>query len=662
MTPMYTLALPFQTSTREDLIFESLQFIMPKGDRKRAEHGCFFKTGNSPSPTVTRVQQEPVAGPSRVQQGDTAQASTSRTSDPTYNLRPRELKTNPVAGNRIVNVEKMLEMMNSVYNRHRTVNDNVCSAIDLIIVREVKQGLAWKFQFKCQNCHFVSRLYKCYAEIENTKSAAINTNFAMGIMDTPMGVDRARLLLTSMDIPPPARSHLQTLTQTVSSSIVELNEDDMSDKLKRVVEHNVSRGVVNPKHIHVSMDTRYNASRMKSSYKPGQSSSQAYSVAIENETDQQYIISMAVENKLCWVGAWMKNRGYDIRCPGGHAECTANIAYMQPHSERRLAYNIASNLSVENYWLHTVTTDGDTKAHLGLKDFYAKLDKTWVVSRKADPNHLATSQQRMARKADFSASMFPSARTKTEKQAAMLALSKDIRARSNKIVSELMHRGDGDITKMLHTLPSVRRATVECYSGNCSNCPDQSLVCAGVGEDCWWVKSAFLPTRNITHLEMNENDKNILEVLLEMRLSETAVNNVSLKSTTQKCEAFNRAAVSTMPKEVNFSSTFSGRLAAQVLKSNNSVADAMQRKVRCISKTTLSDRTSQHLRQISKSQKYNKKYKSTAAYKKRRVANRARMEYEHQLQGDKVETDYVKFQLSDTEHTYATKKRRKRLR
>ena len=61
---------------------------------------------------------------------------------------------------------------------------------------------------------------------------------------------------------------------------------------------------------------------------------------------------------------------------------------------------------------------------------------------------------------------------------------------------------------------------------------------------------------------MDDNDKNIMAVILEMRLSEAAVLSVSSNTSTQKIEAFNRAAVSTMNKETNYSRNFGGSLAA----------------------------------------------------------------------------------------------------
>ena len=315
---------------------------------------------------------------------------------------------------------------------------NECKNLNLQICKQVKQGLGWRFQFKCNNCRFISKLYSTFKEIPKTKSAAINTNLAMTLMDTSMGISKARLLFTSLDIPPPTHTLLQRLTDKVSTEIIELNEADMADKRRELEQYNINAGKKNPKQIDVSMDGRYNARGFKSSYKPGQSSSQAYTVAIENMTKEQYIIGLAVENKLCWTGAWLRNRGFDVHCPGGHVDCTANIPYLQPHSERKMAYNIAEALSLEDFWIRTVTTDGDSKIYLGLTDFYEKLGQVWHVSHQQDPYHLGSRQEKKARTGQFSAEFLPDhLKSKDARQRALAAFSKDIRARSSAIIEEL---------------------------------------------------------------------------------------------------------------------------------------------------------------------------------------------------------------------------------
>ena len=220
-----------------------------------------------------------------------------------------------------------------------------------------------------------------------------------------------------------------------------------------------------------------------------------------------------------------------------------------------MAYNIAEDLSLEGFYVRTLTTDGDTRSYLGMQDFYDKLSTSWELTRQADPYHLAATQERKTRNADFSKGMFPFP-TKKERQTAQAALARDIKQRCNAVAEEMARRGKGDITKMITHLPSIRNATVECYAGNCSNCPTDSLVCSGEGAGCWWYKSNILGPAKITLLRMDENDKSVLQVILQMRLSEAAVYSVSSRTSTQKCEAFNRAASATPSKSISYSRTF----------------------------------------------------------------------------------------------------------
>ena len=142
--------------------------------------------------------------------------------------------------------------------------------LNIQICKEVKQSLAWSFQFKCINCVFLSKLYSAFNKILKTKkSASINSYLAIALMETSMVVSQAKLLFTSLDIPPPTKSLLQRLTDKVSQDIIQLNDADMAEKICIVEQHNLEAGVRNLKHIDVSMDGSYNARRFKSSYKPG---------------------------------------------------------------------------------------------------------------------------------------------------------------------------------------------------------------------------------------------------------------------------------------------------------------------------------------------------------------------------------------------------------
>ena len=64
-------------------------------------------------------------------------------------------------------------------------------------------------------------------------------------------------------------------------------------------------------------------------------------------TEKQYIIAAAVQNKLCWTGAWLLGKGYDVTCQGGHAGCTANTHQQVSLSEYELGKSIEKTLNAK---------------------------------------------------------------------------------------------------------------------------------------------------------------------------------------------------------------------------------------------------------------------------------------------------------------------------
>lgn len=177
---------------------------------------------------------------------------------------------------------------------------------------------------------------------------------------------------------------------------------------------------------------------------------------------------------------------------------------------------------------------------------------------------------------------------------------------------------------MVHRLPSIRAATIQCYGQNCSYCPHESLVCSGIGGvGDWWYKSTFLPTHDIQQLKLTDNDMTLFETILEVRLSEQAVRSVASQTSTQKCETFNRATLSTMPKEINRSRNFAGVLASKTLQMNNSLKDSVDQKLSKITGHTLSPKLSRYLLTTSNRAKRQQNYKKTQKYKTWRHTNRA---------------------------------------
>ena len=94
-----------------------------------------------------------------------------------------------------------------------------------------------------------------------------------------------------------------------AEEIKQLNDEDMSEKINKIKEINRKRG--NPENsFNIAIDEQYNSSTIARRKKAGQNASQSVTIACEMMTEKQYIIVSAVQNKLCWTGAWL--RGNDM--------------------------------------------------------------------------------------------------------------------------------------------------------------------------------------------------------------------------------------------------------------------------------------------------------------------------------------------------------------
>jgi hypothetical protein len=512
----------------------------------------------------------------------------------------------------------------------------------------------------CKNCSFKSPEYNLYEEIKTNKPgpnpAAVNMMFQAGLQDTPMGNSRARYLLAATDIPPPSRTSMRRASNTVGKATVQLNEMDMTDKLKLVRQVNVMRGVQHPEQINVAFDARYNAIRFGNEKKPGQSSSQAVGIACETLTEKQYIVGTTVENKLCWTGAWLKGKGFDVQCPGGHVDCTANLSPVAPHSEFEMAREIGEKFLLQEILIRHATTDGDAQAAAGFQDAYNILHPMWKVERLSDPIHLGRLQFKRCNSATFSENMFPGIRTREGKRLKQKIFSQDIKARCSLIFKQLMEDNSGDVAKIKCQLPQVLDATMCCYSGDCSKCRHYSKVCGGGITNSWWMRSAYLGPHQVTHLNMTENDKNILLEVLKMKLSCDVVERLRLNTNTQKCEAVNRSISVSLPKNVNYSRNFEARVHSAIHRLNNSLGSSLKTKVTHLG-GKLSTRTLRALERMDKECTYHQLYQKRPQTRQRILARRGNMIQAHlryRTQQGNRKSDYCKG-LLDTkgDHSYA---------
>ena len=149
---------------------------------------------------------------------------------------------------------------------------------------------------------------------------------------------------------------------------------------------------------------------------------------------------------------------------------------------------------------------------------------------------------------------------------------------------------------------------------------------------------------------MTENDEELLKTILEVRLSESAVDSVTSNTSTQKNEAFNRAALSVLPKDVNYSRNFPAKLHSKAYEINNTPRTAAEGRVATATNDPLSPRVSRYLEYVSRRNEKRKRRQKTQAAKAKRVANRSAMEFEyHKARSctDRSNEEYIKGQLDN---------------
>lgn len=535
---------------------------------------------------------------------------------------------------RLVQRDKISNMWNETGREHAEY-EYKCSNPQFDIKKEVKKGLCWKQQLKCNNCSFVGKMHNLYEEVPSShtgaKAAAPNVGWQVGLQETPMGNTKARLLLAAANIPPPSRTTMNKMAAKVSKLTSAAIEQELSRERLRLQETNKMRGLPEDAPINVSIDGRYNSSVIASRSKAGQNASQAIAIAVENQTAQKKVVAAYLESKLCWTGSWLRNKGYAVHCPGGHEGCTATIPATEPLSELRMGEKLGDMFADERVLVKYVTTDGDARTAEGVQSAMRKLFPDWEVVRKADPVHIGQSQIRETMSSTFSGHMF-SGRTREEKKEQQRTLALDIKNRAHAIFAQLFHETGGNMAKISRRMPGVLSATVDCYSGDCSHCRRTSVVCNGGSRDNWWHRSCYLNTGVLRRhtLRPTEGDRLLLKELLRIKLGESALLLLDQNTNTCKNEAINRSVSATMPKNVNWSRTGRGRMLATCDRINKGVGESLLYKLEVVgAPISKGGAVARAVRQLQNDTQYQKAYRKRADVRRRKTQTKFAQRRQH---------------------------------
>jgi hypothetical protein len=126
-------------------------------------------------------------------------------------------------------------------------------------------------------------------------------------------------------------------------------------------------------------------------------------------------------------------------------------------------------------------------------------------------------------------------------------------------------------------MPNIISALVLCFQGYCGHmCKKYSLVCKGDRRQ----SHCYLP-QNVK-LKMTGSDISVLKKCVEILLGHENLAKTRLQTSTQKCEAVNRAYQACVPKNVTFPRNCHGRIHGQILRLNHGHADSTITKLKAL--------------------------------------------------------------------------------
>lgn len=550
--------------------------------------------------------------------------------------------------NVLVSKDKIFCFMNEAYIAHGIFPGN-CGVPSFKMNRFIKKGVTGRWSVACQRCAYASEQYfKLYNEVASTatgaKSADVNLGFSVGTIE--IGSQRkARTLLACCNVNPISKTALQNSNNTIADKIVALNENDMRKRRKELLEIKSLRGLdPETSGVRIQADGLYNSTSICRRGRPGQAATQAVALACEDETPKHQVISVVIENKICYPGARLISRGVKPRCGevGAHPTCTATIPDYCPIREDKLGIKIGRCLAEDKINVNYVTTDGDASLAKGI----ASMSKT-PVKRQADIYHLGQTQFHTGLRAEFSSHMFPG-NTKAERNEAKSVFCRDVAVRCEIIYQTLFRDDQGDENVIGDKLARIVDSVVECYSGCHNHCSLKTNICDGSdhSDACWWDKSKAFAEYGLqaSQINMGVKDKVIVRGVLEMKLSKDSFDKIKFNSNTQKCESTNMRVNRVAPKCVTHLKNKPGKVHTAIHTSNNGNQESVTQKLDIVG-VTIASGAADCLEKMDKDTEYAIEYNnrpSVRASRGLRKSVKGKDYYEYKRSGAVTDSDYHK--------------------
>ncbi len=489
-----------------------------------------------------------------------------------------------IDGNIVVHKALLMTAVNSAIQKHGELS-HTCKKIELDICKVVPIGPSLRCCFKCVNCTFTSERHRLYEVIDTPgpgpKPAKINRSLQYALQDTPIGNERARVVIAGLQLRPGSRSGMTKSANKVGADTKAMNEADMDELIDRVKDINEARGLSKDAPIAAESDVRYDGSSMRSKYHPGLSASQGIGLTLENVTDKKYIIAAHLETKLCPTGSKMRAKGHDVVCPGGHTDCTSTIAYSENVSEKRIGFEMGKQLAKQKVIVSHLTTDSGAGLPAGMEQAMQASNPTFRLLAMKDMVHLGQSQRKKIMKAKFSKQMFGDDLNYQSKIKSQQALASDLPHRCAIIHGKMSDYYEGNMVQVAKHMPKAIEAMVNCYSGEhhmCTNSVFGRLTCGGK-HGTWFSQSNHLKGQKMSKFNPSDSDKSILLDAINIRLGPDGLKCTEQRSSTQGCESRNSGLSTSLPKNKRHPRNAISRMHSAIHRLNHGAYKSMKLKL-----------------------------------------------------------------------------------
>lgn len=430
-------------------------------------------------------------------------------------------------------------------------------------------GLGWTVGLKCDKCEYTTVGHKLFDEVKNEgrgrKAAKCNRGVAMSLLRNGIGPTGLQDIIHSTNTIAPSRSGLQKTLNAMAPIAQKVNEQDMDARIKKL-KTLMSLAGMSPLRdgIIAKQDVLYN-NRLNTGVgkTPYQPATRAIHVLCEDLTDMQQILSLGVFQKMCSCRGNRHRRG-----------CPANVPSDVPISSEALYLRKAlRKLMDRGVRVAILVMDRDSNT--------TALAKSENIPIQYCTQHVSRSHAKEINAVTFSNGMFPvyKQRVATEKKLHQKRFAQDL---ANRCQAE--HQGacaatPADLQAILEATEHMGLTITQCYRGDHTYCNVHSFVCKPMKR---WNRPYIISTfgHNVgagTYIRPNDDDKSILQTLVDSRFALSKLQFTYMHKSTNKCEAVNRGIVTALPKHMEHTRNAAGRAHATVLGMNNSKGEALSR-------------------------------------------------------------------------------------